>query len=146
MPSTLRQQNNVALFLRLNQPLPLPLTLDRSFLVLGLPTIIILWGVRTKRLLTPGQIRERHYFGPTPAIAPIFSETVNGTQSFPMPESLSKGAEQMLVTQRQTASWLQGYKPGGRCMAERPSAPQQVTVQSVWIMYFSTSEAQVATR
>src|SRR5690242_18050057 len=39
--SALRQQNNVAPFLRLNHPLPLPLTIDVSSLVLGLPRIIM---------------------------------------------------------------------------------------------------------
>src|SRR6185437_16085155 len=40
-PSALRQQNTVAPFLRLNHPLPLPLTIDVSSLVLGLPRIIM---------------------------------------------------------------------------------------------------------
>src|SRR6266700_6660719 len=39
--SALRQQNNVAPFLRLNHPLPLPLTIVVSSLVVGLPRIIM---------------------------------------------------------------------------------------------------------
>src|SRR5581483_9233125 len=40
-PSALRQQNKVAPFLRLNHPLPLPLTIDSSSPVSGLPVIIM---------------------------------------------------------------------------------------------------------